>query len=258
MIHLALIGLLVMVVLMALLWGVHLVIRNAAVVDVGWAAGLALLGTLYSVLGTGYAPRRWLIAIMVVLWGLRLTSHLLRDRIIGKPEEGRYQALREEWKTHLPLRFFVFFQFQAFLDVLLSLPFLLMAVNPHPELSLLEWAGFVLWIFAILGESIADHQLKIFKADPVNRGKVCQSGLWAYSRHPNYFFEWLIWVAFFIAALASPWGWTAVICPGLILYFLLQVTGIPATEAQALRSRGDAYREYQRTTSMFVPWGKKS
>jgi steroid 5-alpha reductase family enzyme len=122
----------------------------------------------------------------------------------------------------------------------------------------LEWAGAALWLFALLGESAADLQLARFKADPSTRGRVCDVGLWRLSRHPNYFFEWLVWCAYFLFALPSPWGWTTVSCPLLMLYFLFRVTGIPATEEQALRSRGEAYRRYQRTTSAFVPWVRRS
>ena len=100
-------------------------------------------------------------------------------------------------------------------------------------------------------------QLKQFKANPANKGRVCQAGLWNFSRHPNYFFEWLVWVAFFLFALGSPWGWVTIYCPALMLFFLLKVTGIPMTEELAVKTKGDAYREYQRTTSVFVPWFKK-
>jgi steroid 5-alpha reductase family enzyme len=115
----------------------------------------------------------------------------------------------------------------------------------------------VLWLGAIAGEALADRQLQRFKADPANRGAVCQRGLWRYSRHPNYFFEWLVWVAYFVMALASPWGWLTLYCPALMLYFLLRVTGIPLTEQLSLQARGTAYAEYQRRTSAFVPWWPK-
>jgi steroid 5-alpha reductase family enzyme len=130
-------------------------------------------------------------------------------------------------------------------------------MNPQPRLSPLEWAGLSLWVVALLGETAADAELKRFKADPANKGKTCRKGLWNYSRHPNYFFEWLIWVAFFLAALASPYGWISLLCPVLMFIFLFKVTGIPMTETQALKTRGKDYRDYQRTTSMFVPWFKK-
>jgi steroid 5-alpha reductase family enzyme len=240
--------------LMLLLWLIHLPLRNAAIVDAGWAGGLALLGVLYGIMGSGWAPRRALIAAMSMLWGLRLALYLLFTRVINQPEEGRYVQLRKQWGNHIALKFLLFFEFQAMLSLLLSTPFLLAAANPKPAFSPLEYAAALLWLAAIAGEFIADAQLNAFKSNAMNRGKTCRDGLWNYSRHPNYFFEWLIWVAFALFALASPLGYLALLCPMLMLYFLFKVTGIPATEAQALRSRGEEYRRYQETTSAFVPW----
>jgi steroid 5-alpha reductase family enzyme len=149
---------------------------------------------------------------------------------------------------------FGFFQLQAISVVVLAIAFLLPAGNSHPHLHGLEIAGMALWLFAICGEALADAQLAAFKRDPASHGKVCARGLWRYSRHPNYFFEWLIWVAYFVFALPSPHGWMAVIGPVAILHLLLRVTGIPMAEAQSLQSKRDAYRKYQHTTSAFVPW----
>ncbi|MBC7864198.1 MAG: DUF1295 domain-containing protein [Bacteroidia bacterium] len=115
----------------------------------------------------------------------------------------------------------------------------------------------VLWFLCICGEGLSDLQLKLFKKDPANKGKVCQKGLWNYSRHPNYFFQLMIWVSVLIFALGSKYGWIAVVCPLSIGYLIFKVTGIPMTEEQALRSKGEAYKEYQRTTSAFIPWFKK-
>jgi steroid 5-alpha reductase family enzyme len=240
--------------LMLVLWLIHFPMRNAAIVDAGWAGGLAILGVLYAVLGDGFETRRYLIGAMAAIWGFRLAIHLLTDRIIGHPEEGRYQELRREWKTNVGAKFLLFFEFQALLCVVLSAPFYLSSRNGAPALSILNDAGVAVWAIGILGEALADRQLAAFKRNPANRGKTCRAGLWSYSRHPNYFFEWLIWVGFALFAIDSPYGWVGLISPALILYFLLRVTGIPATEAQALRSRGEEYRRYQQTTSAFVPW----
>jgi steroid 5-alpha reductase family enzyme len=121
----------------------------------------------------------------------------------------------------------------------------------------LEIAGAAIWLLALAGESLADYQLKQFKAGRAGTGRVCQVGLWRYSRHPNYFFEWLIWVAFFVFALGSPWGWLTIYCPALMLFFLIKVTGIPMTEELAVKTKGEEYIQYQRTTSGFVPWFRK-
>jgi steroid 5-alpha reductase family enzyme len=247
-------GALCVAALMLGLWLIHLRTGNAAIVDAGWAGGLALLGVLYAWLGGGYWLRAWLIGGMAAIWGLRLGMYLLLTRIIGHPEEGRYQELRRRWKTNIAFKFLLFFEFQALLCVVLSAPFFLAARNQAAAISAVEWVAVALWVAAMAGEAVADAQLSAFKANPANKGRTCQVGLWRYSRHPNYFFEWLIWVAFALFASSSPeglWGW---ISPVLILYFVLRLTGIPATEAQAIRTRGDEYRQYQQTTSAFVPW----
>jgi len=243
--------------LMLLLWLIHLRTGNAAIVDAGWAGGLAVLGLLYAALGGGYWLRAAMVAAMTGIWGFRLAVYLLATRVIGQPEEGRYRELRRKWKTNITLKFLLFFEFQAVLCVVLAVPFLAAARNPDPRISPLEWTAVVLWVLAMTGEAVADAQLNRFKSDKSNKGHTCQAGLWRYSRHPNYFFEWLIWVAFAIFALSSAGGYWGLFSPALILYFLLRITGIPATEAQAIRTRGDEYRRYQQTTSAFVPWFPK-
>src|SRR6202171_6418233 len=255
--HLALSGMAIIAAMMFALWIVHLLIRNAAIADVGWAAGLATLAIFYAIEGPGYYARKWAIASMAGFWGVGLGVCLLFSRVIGKPEEGRYVQLRKEWKTHLPLRFLFFFEFQALLTVVLSLPFLLASLNTRAPLGKLEKIGAAIWLISICGEAVADYQLNRFRKNPENKRKTYRSGLWSYSRHPNYFFEWMIWVSYAVFALGSPWGWLGLISPALMLYFLLGTTGIAATEAQALRTRGTEYRAYQRTTSTFVPWFRK-
>lgn len=245
--------------LMAAVWVVAVRIRNAGIVDIAWALGFAPLALLYRLFGDGEPPRQNLITFMAVAWSLRLGIHLWK-RVMGHhPEEdGRYRELRLAVAGHENFFFFWFFQAQALLLALLSIPLLLSNFDPRVHLGVSDFLGFALWMVAILGESLADRQLARFKGDSSNRGRVCDSGLWRFSRHPNYFFEWLVWVAFFLFALPAPWGWTTVFAPAMMLFFLLRVTGIPYTEQQSLRSKGDAYRAYQRTTNAFVPWFPKS
>jgi steroid 5-alpha reductase family enzyme len=187
---------------------------------------------------------------------VRLAGHLAR-RIIGQPEEGRYVELRRRWAANLHARFFGFFQLQALLNVILALPLLIACMNPEPRLHVLEVIGVAIWLAGLLGESIADGQLAAFKRSSSDHTAVCDVGLWRYSRHPNYFFEWTIWIGYTVFALASPWGWLALAMPALMLHFLLNVTGVKATEEQALRSKGERYREYQQRTSVFVPLPRK-
>ena len=251
-------GLGLAVALMAAAFVVSLRIRNFSIVDIAWSVIFTPLVLLYATLAEGYGPRRTLIAAMVTLWSLRLAGHLYaRIASLHPEEEGRYLQLRGDWAAHLHARFFLFFQAQGVLAVALSVPLLLACADRRPTLGRFEIAGAALFVVAVAGEAIADRQLAAFKANPRSRGRTCQAGIWRYSRHPNYFFEWLVWVAYFVFALPSPWGWATIGCPLLMLYFLCRVTGIPMTEEQALRSRGDEYREYQRTTSAFVPWFPK-
>lgn len=250
---LAALGLAVAAGIMLLLWLQQLRTRNAGVVDIGWALAVVGLALLFAMLGEGWAWRRLAVALMVSIWGGRLSLHLLR-RVIGHPEDGRYAELRRNWGTRADVRFFFFFQAQAIAALFFALPGLLSSMHVAPALHGLEWLAMLLWAVALSGEAIADRQLEAHKADPARRGQTCRSGLWRYSRHPNYFFEWLVWVAFALFALPAPGGALALACPAAMLYLLFRVTGIPATEAQALRTRGDDYRRYQETTSVFVPW----
>jgi len=244
--------------LMTCVWWLAMRIGNAGIVDIAWSAGFAPVAIFYAVAGGGALPRRILIALMASLWSLRLGGYLYVRVMSHHPhEDRRYMRLRTEWGSQLGRRMFAFFQLQAVLLVVLSVPLTLACMNPLAALQPIEWLGFALWSFALGGESIADRQLQRFKADATQHAAVCEVGLWHYSRHPNYFFEWLIWIAYFLFALGSPGGWFTLYCPLLMLYFLLRVTGIPMTEQLALETKGAAFAAYQRRTSAFVPWFRR-
>ena len=229
-------------------------LNNYGVVDVGWSYAFGVVAAFYAVESAGWASRRALVAAMAVLWSARLGTHLLiRVAHLHPEEDGRYKQLRHEWGSKFASRMAGFFQMQAASVVLLAIPFLAACGNSERGFGNLELAGAALWLVAISGEALSDAQLARFKRAKAHQGKVCDVGLWRYSRHPNYFFEWLVWVAFALFACASPWGWLGLISPASILYLLLRVTGIPATERQSLRSKGDAFRSYQKRTSVFVP-----
>ena len=248
-------GSIVAFVTMTLVWRASVRLRNAGIVDIAWSALFALLALLYAILGSGDRTRRALAASLMIVWSVRLASHLWR-RVVGHigVEDGRYAKLRESWGAAADRNMLWFFLFQGATSVVLSVPILLASLNRAPAPGIVEIAGAALWVVALTGESISDAQLSRFNGNPDNRGKVCVEGLWRYSRHPNYFFEWLIWCAYFLFALGSPYGWISAYCPLLMLWFLYKVTGIPATEEQSLRTRGEAYRRYQKTTSAFIPW----
>ena len=222
---------------------------------------LALLALFYALASDGAVEKRVLAVIIAGTWSFRLARHLF-VRLSGHDEEdGRYQAMREHWGDKADFWLFWFFMVQALVAWLFSLPAWVVANDPSAALDAWVFVGLAFWLVSLVGESIADRQLAAFKADPSNRddnrGKVCNVGLWRYSRHPNYFFEWLHWFAYPFVAMGAPYQWVAWLGPVVMLLFLYRVSGIPYTEKQSLKSRGEAYREYQRTTSPFIPWPPK-
>ena len=246
------IGWLAMAVAMAALWLVQRRYGKAGIVDILWAAGVGVLGVLFAFLGTGYPPRRLLIGLLAAGWSLRLTTYLL-VRVLKMPEDGRYEAMKNKWGAQTQSYLFAFFQVQALWSMMFAAPMLIAAGNAAGPLGWLDAAGVAIFATAVLGETIADRQLQAFRAQRANKGKVCRDGLWRYSRHPNYFFEWLHWWAYVLIGWQATDGWATLFGPAIMLLFLFKVTGIPPTEENALRSRGEAYREYQRTTSVFFP-----
>jgi len=251
-------GLALCAVVMFAVWAVQSVRRDATPVDIAWAANLGLLALLYAAFAPGELDRRILVGALGGIWAARLAGWLAWHRLgSGRPEDARYASLRRSWGASANRNFFWFFQAQGVLDVLLSLPFLLIASNARAGLSPLEITGAVVAIVAICGEATADLQLDRFKKKPSSKGKTCRDGLWRYSRHPNYFFEWMFWVGIATIAWAAPLGWVGLVSPAVMLYLLWNVTGIPAAEAQAVKSRGQDYLDYQRVTSVFVPWFPK-
>jgi steroid 5-alpha reductase family enzyme len=227
---------------------------NAGIVDVLWAAGVGGSAVFFALFGDGAIAPRLTLAVLGGAWSWRLATHLWM-RVRGEPEDGRYRNLRAHWHGS-QWKFFAFFQLQAALIVLFALPFMAVARNPRTSVAWIVLA-IAIWLASVTGETLADRQLARFRADPANHGHTCRDGLWHYSRHPNYFFEWVHWFAYVCLAQGSPIAWLAWAGPLVMLVFLRWISGIPYTETQALRSRGDDYRAYQRSTSMLIPWFPK-
>ena len=245
-------------IVMIIVWIWAYRIKNAGVVDIFWAFNFLVIGGVIWLLADGFETRKNIVCILAAIWSLRLGIYLMiRVGSHLDVEEGRYKQLREEWAPNSNLKFFVFFQMQALSNVFLAIPFFIIALNPTPQLSIVEYIGAGMWLLSIIGEGLSDWQLKQFKKDPANKGNVCESGFWNYSRHPNYFFQLMIWISVLIFALSSPYGWISVVCPLVIGLLIFKVTGIPMTEEQSLRSKGELYKEYQRTTSVFIPLPKR-
>ncbi|HEX2055438.1 MAG TPA: DUF1295 domain-containing protein [Nitrospiraceae bacterium] len=249
------------VLLVSTVWmlGLWLIQRKhpiPSLADAGWCVGLIGAAAWYALNIEGHPARRMLVTVMVGLYGLRLGGYILLDRVIGRREDPRYQTMRRRWGGQEPVILFAYFVLQAPAIVLFSLPPLFVMQNPRPGFSLWELLGMMIWAVAVTGEAVADRQLAAFRRESWNKDRVCRAGLWRYSRHPNYFFEWLHWWSYVVMALALPAGnwWATLIGPVLMGWALIKVTGIPLTESQALASRGDDYRRYQETTSTFIPW----
>ncbi len=250
------IGLATSCTVMVVLWQVQRSTGNAGIVDVAWSALVGAIGALYAIWPAGIGWLRALVGVMIGVWSLRLTIYLFR-RVVGHPEEGRYVKLRETWGAEADWGFFRFYQFQAIAAWLFALPMLVIARGSQAPATWLVALAVALWAIGILGVTLSDRQLERFKSNPDNRGKTCRAGLWSYSRHPNYFFEWVHWCSYIPLSLGSSYWWVSALMATLLLMTILFVTGIPPTEAQAIASRGDDYRRYQRSTSAFVPWFPK-
>lgn len=240
--------------LMVILWLIYLFQRNAGIVDIGWGLGFMIAAWSYFFLGNADLFKMIAITAMATIWAVRLLTYLSLRYDTGK-EDPRYTRMRKRWGGD-PTNglFLMMFIFQGVLVVMISIPFFIVDFGSDPEWSKWELIGIVVWLAGVIGEGFADAQLATFNKDPENKGKVCNNGLWRFSRHPNYFFESIVWIGFFLFALPSYGGVFAIVSPLIILLLLLKVSGIPLAEEQSLASKGDLYKEYQRTTSAFIPW----
>ena len=233
---------------------------NGGWADVVWSFATGAAGVAYALVPTpGFrpGPRAALVAILIAGWALRLGGHLWRRTAGAAHEDARYAEFRREWGPAFQLRMFGFLQAQALSSALLALAMLAAARNPAPFAAWSDVAGITLLALAVVGEGVADAQLAHFKADPANHGGVCQAGLWAWSRHPNYFFEWLGWPAYALIAIGPAgdraWAYVALIGPAFMFCLLRFVSGVPPTEAAMAKSRGPAFARYQARVSAFFP-----
>lgn len=233
-------------------------IKNAGIVDIFWAASFGLIAAVCCAILPGSPERDVLLLAAVIPWSTRLAVHLaLRVKREHPHEDARYASMREQWGRRSGVMMYLVFLFQGLLITLMATPFVLVAADSSSALHLNEWLCLAVCLVGTAGEAIADHQLAEFKADKANKGKVCAVGLWNYSRHPNYFFEFVVWVGIAMIAASAPLGLYTLYCPVVMFLVLTQMTGVKISEQQSLKSKGEQYRRYQQTTSAFVPWFKK-
>lgn len=240
--------------LLAWLWQVKT--KNTDIVDITWALLVVLCGLVYVFMSSGNHFHRYVALLIPIAWYARLAWHLI-DRYSIDHEDGRYQQLRAHWSEHTQLKFLGFFLFQALLAFIFSYPVYIITASKHAW-DIWDLLGIIIAIVSFAGVTLADYQLRQFKRQPDTKGKVCNIGLWRYSRHPNYFFEWTHWFAYPLIGWHTEQAWLLAIYPILMLIFLLKLTGIPFNEQQNIRSKGDAYRQYQKRTNKFFLGPTKS
>jgi steroid 5-alpha reductase family enzyme len=245
--------------LMAAAWGVQRWTGNSGWIDAIWSVAVGLVGAaaaLAPIRGQdGPTQRQMLVAIIVLAWSLRLGVHIARRTSRGG-DDPRYRALREEWGERFSVQLFRFLQIQAAAGFVLVVSIFCAARHIAP-LGWGDLAGVAIIAIAVAGEALADRQLERFRATPGAKGGVCEGGLWGASRHPNYFFEWLAWLAYPVIAVGVPvdipLGLIALAGPAFMYWLLVHVSGIPPLEKHMLNSRGPAFASYQRRVNAFFP-----
>lgn len=240
--------------MMLALWVVSVRVKDVSIVDLFWGLGFVLVAWRTGLVSEGYPLRQFLMVALTTLWGLRLSFYLY-ERKRGRGEDPRYTAMRAGregrfWWTSL----FTVFLLQGVLLWVISLTLQVGLSSPSPNrVTLLDRLGFFVWLVGFVFEAVADHQMARFKRDPQNRGKVMRKGLWAWSRHPNYFGEALMWWGLYLIALSTPGSAWTIVSPALITFLLLKVSGVTLLD-KTLVERGPEYRSYMESTSAFVPW----
>nr|WP_249130665.1 DUF1295 domain-containing protein [Bradyrhizobium diazoefficiens] len=247
--------------IMSIAWLVWRASRNSGWVDTIWTFGLGLVGCVGALTAAPLQLRGVLVAAMAAIWAIRLGSHIAL-RTQGITDDPRYAKLIRDWGANASSGMFWLLQKQAIVSIPLALSMWLAANAPGPAPVAQAAVAILIFVVAVAGEGLADEQLRRFRRDPANKGKICDIGLWSWSRHPNYFFEWLGWFAYPVLAIdlggQNLWGYLALAAPLCMYWLLVYVSGIPPLEEHMLAARGDAFRKYQMRTNVFFPWPPKT
>jgi steroid 5-alpha reductase family enzyme len=241
----------IILVYMSFLFLVALLRRDNSIADIGWGFGFIVVGLSVLFIQADFTTRQILLISLVLLWGIRLSGRILK-RNWGKGEDFRYRKWREEWGKWFLLRSYLqVFILQGFFMWLINLPLIITGANSVQGLGWLDYTGLAVWLTGFFFEAVGDWQLDRFLADKKNRGKILDTGLWRYTRHPNYFGEVVMWWGIYIISLSQPWGWAGIIGPITITVLILFVSGVPMLERAMAENPG--YKEYARKTSIFLP-----
>jgi len=247
-------SLLVTVVYMTCGWIISVIRQDASTVDVFWGLGFVLLAVVSAITGDGFVGRKAVVATLVGIWGFRLAGYIV-IRNWGKGEDYRYQAFRQRWgKSYWWVSFFQVFMLQGLLMWIIALSLMAAESNRTPDhFAVLDILGASVWCVGFFFEAVGDWQLAGFKADAANKGKVMRSGLWAYTRHPNYFGEATMWWGLYLIAAGTRWGFWTIVSPIVITFMLLRVSGVALLEKAQVEAK-PKYRDYIESTSTFIPW----
>ena len=226
-----------------------IILKRNDIADVAWGLGFCLM-SWSAFYFSDFSPVSLLVNILVAIWGIRLSLHIYK-RNKGKPEDFRYLNWRNQWKNFYLRSFLQVFLLQGLFLYIIAISIIFINLNAPQKFSVLTVIGIVIWWFGFSFEAIADHQLKVFKSNPNNKGKIITTGLWKYSRHPNYFGEVVLWWGIFIVALGIENGAYTIVSPLLITYLIVFVSGIPMLEEKYKNHQ--TFQEYKKRTSVFFP-----
>ena len=247
---------LILLCFMTLVFFLALKLQDNSIVDVAYGLGFVLIGWSGWTAYGSFESRQLLLLAMISLWGLRLAGHIVMRKQNEDGEDPRYRQWRESWgKTFVWRSYLQIYLLQGTVIYLVALPLLLAINNAGGPLGWIDMLGVLVWLVGFAFEAIGDWQLLQFKRDPGNRGRIMQSGLWQFTRHPNYFGEATLWWGVFLVALGAPLGWLAIISPLLINFLLLKVSGIPMLEERYAGNR--EFEIYKQRTNAFFPWFPK-
>ena len=247
----------ILLVFMTLIFAVALLVKDNSIVDIAYGLAFVLVTwSAYLLYASGHARQQLLLGL-VTLWGLRLAVHIFIRKRSEEGEDSRYRQWRESWGKDFVWRSFLqIYLLQGTVIFLVALPVLLVIAQPGGAIGWIDLCGALIWLFGFSFEAIGDFQLLRFKLRPDNQGKIIQSGLWRYTRHPNYFGEATLWWGIFLIALSAPYGAIAIISPLLIDFLLLKVSGIPMLEAKY--AGNPEFAAYKQRTNAFFPWFPKT
>lgn len=246
----------VVAVAVFLLWLLSLKLKDASIVDIFWGLGFAMIAVTSYLVADGFSVRKQLMTTLVVIWGVRLAWHI-GSRNIGKGEDFRYQAMRKRHGERFPLvSLYSVFLLQGVLMWVISLPLQAAQIPSQPDrLTVWDFIGAAVFLIGFFFEAVGDMQLRQFKSDPANKGKLMDRGLWRLTRHPNYFGDALLWWGFYLIACAVGAWWT-VLSPALMTVLLLKVSGVAMLERSLTKTKPE-YEAYVRRTNAFLPWFPK-